>query len=197
MFENRLVKLCFASNPYKLTKIYSVCRKHTFGRVRRDDLITKVNGYNWQFLPWYYFFSSQFLYRSLIQLYTDFPACCALFFSKIIEEGCVRYNKKHRFPNLYKYICSICIYTTYMLQQSRKHRSEAQIQLCVYYAKRGRLKSANSPISKDQQYEPGQISQMRLPIIIDVPKFFSYRKNFISSHLKFIISIMVQIINIT
>lgn len=36
-----------------------------------------------------------------------------------------------------------------MLQQSRKHRSEAQIQLCVYYAKRGRLKSANSPISKD------------------------------------------------
>lgn len=84
-----------------------------------------------------------------------------------------------------------------MLQQSRKHRSEAQIQLCVYYAKRGRLKSANSPISKDWQYEPGQISQMRLPIIIDVPKFFSYRKNFISSHLKFIISIMVQIINIT
>ncbi|KAF1910434.1 uncharacterized protein GI527_G0001301, partial [Saccharomyces cerevisiae] len=33
-----------------------------------------------------------------------FSRLLCTFFSKIIEEGCVWYNKKHRFPNLYKYI---------------------------------------------------------------------------------------------
>lgn len=128
MFENRLVKLCFASNPYKLTKIYSVCRKHTFGRVRRDDLITKVNGYNWQFLPGIISFLRSFCTDHLYSFTQIFPLVVH-FFSKIIEEGCVWYNKKHRFPNLYKYIyvyvyiLHICFNNLGSIAQKRKYNS--------------------------------------------------------------------------
>lgn len=131
MFENRLVKLCFASNPYKLTKIYSVCRKHTFGRVRRDDLITKVNGYNWQFLPWYYFFSSQFLYRSLIQLYTDFPACCALFFRRLLKRdafGTIKNIGSQTYINIYMYMY---IYYIYAITISEASLRSANTTLCL------------------------------------------------------------------
>lgn len=58
-----------------------------------------------------------------------FSRLLCTFFSKIIEEGCVWYNKKHRFPNLYKYIyvyvyiLHICFNNLGSIAQKRKYNS--------------------------------------------------------------------------